>query len=55
MEPFTLGVGPAGAYLVGIDEDRQAAVREGCRAELGDGPFTIPAVVWAACGVSPSR
>ncbi len=54
-EPFTLGVGPAGAYLVGIDEDRQAAVREGCRAELGDGPFTIPAVVWAACGVSPSR
>jgi SAM-dependent methyltransferase len=52
--PFTLGVGPAGSYLVGIDEERQAAVRERCRAELGDGPFTIPAFVWAAVGVSPA-
>ena len=53
--PFTLGVGPAGSYLVGIDEERQAAVRERCRAELGDGPFTIPSFVWAAVGVSPAR
>ncbi|HEX3328979.1 MAG TPA: class I SAM-dependent methyltransferase [Gaiellales bacterium] len=53
--PFTLGVGPAGSYLVGIDEERQAAVRERCRAELGDGPFTIPSFVWAATGVSPGR
>jgi SAM-dependent methyltransferase len=55
FEPFTLGVGPAGSYLVGIDEERQAAVRERCREELGDGPFTIPAFVWAAVGVSPAR
>ena len=53
--PFTLGVGPAGTYLVGIDEDRRAAVRERCREELGDGPFTIPAVAWAAVGVSRVR
>jgi SAM-dependent methyltransferase len=53
--PFTLGVGPAGSYLVGIDEERRAAVRERCREELGDGPFTIPSFVWAAVGVSPSR
>jgi len=54
-EPFTLGVGPAGSHLRGLDADRQAAVRERCRAELGDGPVSFPAVVWAACGVSPSR
>lgn len=53
--PFTLGVGPAGSYLVGLDEERGAAVRERCRAEVGDGPFSLPAVAWAACGVSPSR
>ena len=53
--PFTLGVGPAGSYLVSLDEERQAAVRERCRADVGDGPFALPAVAWAACGVSPSR
>jgi SAM-dependent methyltransferase len=54
-QPFTLGVGPAGRYLVGLDEERQAAVRERSRAEVGDGPFSLPAYVWAVCGVSPSR
>jgi SAM-dependent methyltransferase len=54
-EPFTLGVGPAGSYLVGLDEERQAAVRERSRAEVGDGPFSLPAFVWAVCGVSPLR
>ena len=54
-DPFTLGVGPAGSYLAGLDEERQAAVRERCRAEVGDGPFSLPAFVWAVCGVSPGR
>jgi SAM-dependent methyltransferase len=54
-EPFTLGVGPAGSYLAGLDEERQAAVRERSRGELGDGPFSLPAIVWAVRGVSPSR
>jgi SAM-dependent methyltransferase len=54
-EPFTLGVGPAGVYLTSIDPDRQAAVRAGCLATLGSGPFTIKARVWAARGhVNPS-
>jgi hypothetical protein len=30
-------------------------VRERCRRNLGDGPFAIPAFVWAAVGVSPAR
>jgi len=55
FEPFTLGVGPAGSYLVGLDAERRAAVRERCRRDLGGGPFTIPAFVWAAVGVSPAR
>ncbi len=54
-EPFTLGVGPAGSYLVGLDEERQTAVRERSRAEVGNGPFSLPAFVWAVRGVSPSR
>jgi SAM-dependent methyltransferase len=54
-DPFTLGVGPAGSYLAGLDEERQAAVRERCRAEVGDGPFSLPTFVWAVCGVSPGR
>jgi SAM-dependent methyltransferase len=54
-DPFTLGVGPAGSYLAGLDEERQAAVRERCRAEVADGPFSLPTFVWAVCGVSPGR
>ena len=51
-EPFGLGVGPAGVYLEGLDADRRAALRERCHALLGDGPFTLPAVAWAACGAT---
>jgi hypothetical protein len=28
-------------------------VRERCREALGEGPFSLPAYVWAARGVSP--
>ncbi len=49
-EPFTEGVGPAGAYTTSLDTVRQAELREGCRARLGDGPFITPARAWAARG-----
>jgi SAM-dependent methyltransferase len=49
-EPFTLGVGPAGAYTVGLDSDRQAALREACRTALPTPPFTVTARAWAARG-----
>ncbi len=49
-EPFTLAVGPAGAYLAGLDEDRRAAVREACRSELPEGAFTLDARAWVATG-----
>jgi SAM-dependent methyltransferase len=49
-EPFTLGVGPAGGYAAGLDADRQAQLRERCRAMLPAAPFTVTALAWAARG-----
>jgi hypothetical protein len=51
-QPFTEGVGPAGAYTAGLDLELRAALRERCHATLGDGPFTIPARAWAARGTA---
>jgi len=47
-EPFTRGVGPAGAYVGTLSSDERAQLREICRAELGDGPFIVRAAAWAA-------
>jgi len=49
-EPFTLGVGPAGAYLASLDPDQQAALRERCRQRLPAGPIEVSATAWAATG-----
>jgi ubiquinone/menaquinone biosynthesis C-methylase UbiE len=49
-EPFTLGVGPAGAYANGLDPDRQAQLRERCREKIRSAAFVLPAYVWAARG-----
>jgi SAM-dependent methyltransferase len=49
-EPFTLGVGPAGAYLASLGGDQQAALREQCRRLLPAGPFEVSATAWAAVG-----
>jgi ubiquinone/menaquinone biosynthesis C-methylase UbiE len=50
-EPFTKGVGPAGAHVVGLDADARERLRERCRERLPEGPFTIDAIAWAARGV----
>jgi SAM-dependent methyltransferase len=47
-EPYTLGVGPAGAYVRALDEARRDELREGCRRLLPEPPFTITAFAWAA-------
>jgi SAM-dependent methyltransferase len=49
-EPFTLGVGPAGAYVAGLDEGTRAALRVACAASLPAAPFTIDAGAWTAVG-----
>jgi SAM-dependent methyltransferase len=47
-EPFTLGVGPAGAYAADLDADRQTRLRERCRELLPAAPFVLSAQAWAA-------
>ena len=50
--PFTLGVGPAGAYAQARDEAQLSALRERCRHLLPEAPFTLSAVAWAARGLA---
>jgi SAM-dependent methyltransferase len=49
-EPFTLGVGPAGAFVAQLDAAGQARLRELCRKRLPAAPFTVSARAWAARG-----
>ena len=51
-EPFTLGVGPAGSYLVGLDAEQQAELRETCRALVPTAPFALTARAWATRGLA---
>jgi SAM-dependent methyltransferase len=50
-DPFTLGVGPAGRYVVGLDVDRRARLRDRCRTMLPAPPFEPTARAWSARGV----
>jgi SAM-dependent methyltransferase len=45
-EPFTLGVGPAGAYVGSLTPDRRAALHDQCRHLLPAGPIEISATAW---------
>ena len=49
-EPYTRGVGPAGAYVASLDDEKRAALRDRCRSSLPEPPFAIEAVAWAARG-----
>ena len=51
-EPYTLGVGPAGAYAAGLDAERQAQLRERCRELLPAAPFVLTVKAWAARGLA---
>lgn len=50
--PYTLGVGPSGAYVAGLDESQRDALRDRCAELLPAAPFTIPAVAWCVRGRS---
>jgi SAM-dependent methyltransferase len=50
-EPYTLGVGPAGAYVAGLDPEQRAELGEDCRARLPEPPFVIEASAWSARGL----
>ena len=49
-EPYTLGVGPAGDYVAGLDLERRDALRERCREKLPPAPFTVGVRAWCARG-----
>jgi SAM-dependent methyltransferase len=51
-EPFTLGVGPAGVFVAGLDGDERARLREACRERLPAPPFVVTARAWAARGLA---
>lgn len=51
-EPFTRGVGPAGAYLGRVDPARRAAIRQAARIQAPVDPIVIAAVAWAARGIA---
>lgn len=51
-EPFTEGVGPAGAYVASLDPARRNELRERCRSLLPAAPFRVTAVAWAARGAA---
>ena len=45
-EPFTFGVGPAGAWLAAQSPERREAVRNACADVLGPAPFTVTGSAW---------
>ena len=51
-EPFTRGVGPAGAYLASFDAEQRMTLRDECRRRVLSEPFTVTAVAWAARGLA---
>jgi SAM-dependent methyltransferase len=51
-EPYTLGVGPAGAHVARLDQERRDALRGRCRELLPEPPFVLEARAWAARGLA---
>ena len=45
-EPFTFGVGPAGAYVAALDEARRELLRARCEQLLPPAPFEVAASAW---------
>jgi hypothetical protein len=50
-EPFTLGVGPAGAFAASLDAEELDELRDRCRSKLPVAPFELTARTWAARGL----
>ncbi|MDQ6642734.1 MAG: methyltransferase domain-containing protein [Actinomycetota bacterium] len=48
--PYTLGVGPAGAYVAQLDQYRVAALRDRCAELLPRAHFSVRVSAWSAAG-----
>lgn len=44
--PYTLGVGPAGAYVAALDQSRRETLRARCEQLLPSAPFHVDASAW---------
>jgi SAM-dependent methyltransferase len=51
-QPFTLGVGPAGAYLATLNTGQQLRLRELCQQNTPSTGMTVTANAWAARGLA---
>ena len=49
-EPFTLGVGPAGAHVLGLNDEQRQTLQDRCAELLPHAPFEIAASAWFALG-----
>ena len=49
-EPFSLGVGPAGAYVAQLDQAQREALRARCARLLPQPPFEVTASAWSVRG-----
>lgn len=45
-KPFTLGVGPAGAYVAGLEPPVRQLLKERCARRMPTGPFEVTATAW---------
>jgi len=52
-EPYLLGVGPAGVYVAGLDDERREALLAECRRRVPDGPFEVAASSWCVSATVP--
>ncbi|HEX2345516.1 MAG TPA: class I SAM-dependent methyltransferase [Gaiellaceae bacterium] len=53
-EPYTLGVGPPGAYVARLDTNARTELQASCRRLLPPAPFTLTTHAWAVRGVVAS-
>jgi hypothetical protein len=51
-ESFTLGVGPAGTYVAGLDAARKTRLRGLCLEHFPNEPFVVTGRAWAAKGTA---
>jgi SAM-dependent methyltransferase len=49
-DPFTLGVGPAGAYVRSLDPEQRDRLEARCTELLPTGAFDVEAMAWTALG-----
>ncbi len=49
-QPYLHGVGPAGESIAALDPDTRSRLERALRHNLGDGPFDVTAVAYAARG-----